>query len=310
MNRHVRLRVDPHVRRGNDRDACAQGELAAAANLFRKVGREPGCEHVHRRLGLRHGGALAQTGFHEQGRDDRGGVAHPRHGVQLTQCGNRQPEIRDETDVERAAVIGGTDADDRHRHAFNPDDASDDGGVRAEHAGPRLMPEDGDQRSPGPLLRRVEPAAERRPESQDVEIGRRRVLGGSTANAAFVEIAGGNRDRGGHRRRKDVGVLRHLLVGVIRDDDERLARGIVLIDVDEAIGVGERLVTEQHRVHDAEDRGVGADGEAEDQHRRRGETPIAHQAAEAVARVARQLVDGHRPARVAARLLDLLDAAE
>ena len=103
---------------------------------------------------------------------------------------------------------------------------------------------------------------------------------------------------------------RHRLVGVIRDDDERLAGGIVLIDVDEAIGVGERLVTEQHRVHDAEDRGVGADGEAEDQHRRRGEAPIAHQAAEAVARVARQRVEGRRPARVAAGFLDLLDAAE
>ncbi len=100
------------------------------------------------------------------------------------------------------------------------------------------------------------------------------------------------------------------LVGVIRDDDERLAGGIVLIDVDEAIGVGERLVTEQHRVHEAEDRGVGADGEAEDQHRRRGEAPIAHQAAEAVARVARQRVEGRRSARVAAGLLDLLDAAE
>jgi hypothetical protein len=55
-----------------------------------------------------------------------------------------------------------------------------------------------------------------------------------------VEIAGRNRNRGGHRRRKDVGVLRHLLVGVVRDDDERLAGGIILIDVDEAIGVGER----------------------------------------------------------------------
>ena len=224
--RHVRLRVDPHVRRGNDRDACAQRELARVAKLFRIVGREPASEHVHRRFGLRHGGALAQTGFHEQGRDDRrGGAQPPALGVHRRQCGNRQPEIRDETDVERAAVIGGTDADDRHRRAFNPNDASDDGRVRAEHAGPRLIPEDGDERCPGPLLRRVEPAAERRPESQDVEIGRRRELDGSTANAAVVEIAGGIRDGGGHRRRKDVGVLRHLLVGVIRDDDERLAGG-------------------------------------------------------------------------------------
>ena len=45
----------------------------AAAKLFRIVGREPASEDVHRRLGLRHGDALAQTGFHEQGRDDRRG---------------------------------------------------------------------------------------------------------------------------------------------------------------------------------------------------------------------------------------------
>ena len=127
---------------------------------------------------------------------------------------------------------------------------------------------------------------------------------------AFVEIAVGQRDRGGHRCRKGVGVLRYRLVDVVRDDDERLAGGIVLIDVDEAIGVGESLVTEQRRVHDAEDRGVGADGEAEDQHRRRGEPPIAHQAAEAVARVAHERVEGPCPARVAAGFLDLLDAAE
>jgi hypothetical protein len=43
--------MNPHVRRGNDRDACADGELGAAANLFRQGGHEPWCEDVHRRLG-------------------------------------------------------------------------------------------------------------------------------------------------------------------------------------------------------------------------------------------------------------------
>jgi len=172
------------------------------------------------------------------------------------------------------------------------------------------MPEDGDERSPTPLLRLVEPAAERWLESQDVEICRRRVLDDRIADGAVVEIADRVRNAGGHRRRKDVGVGRHLHVSGIRGDDERLARAVVLIDVDEAIGVGERLFTEQHRVHEAEDSRGGADGEAEDQHRRRGETPIAHQAAEAVARVARQRVEDRCPARVAAGFLDLVDAAE
>ncbi len=114
----------------------------------------------------------------------------------------------------------------------------------------------------------------------------------------------------GHRRREDVGVLRDLHVGGVRGDDERPARAVVLIDVDEAIGVGERLRAEQHRVHDAEDRGVGADGETEDQHRRRREAPVAHQAAEPLPCVAHERVPRAGPARVAACFLDLLDAAE
>ena len=61
-----------------------------------------------------------------------GGAAH-RGASDRRDRGNRQPEIRAETDVDGAAVIGRTDADDRHRHAFDPDDASDDRWVRAEH---------------------------------------------------------------------------------------------------------------------------------------------------------------------------------
>ena len=88
------------------------------------------------------------------------------------------------------------------------------------------------------------------------------------------------------------------------------AGAVVLIDVDEAIGVGERLSPEQHRVHDAEDRGVGADGDAEDQHRRRREPPVAHEAPQSVSRIAHERIPGTGPARIAGRFLDLLDAAE
>ncbi len=68
-----------------------------------------------------------------------------------------------------------------------------DGSAR-NTSGPRLMPEDGDERRPGPLLRLVEPAAERWPQSQDVEIGRRRELDDRVADGAVVEIA--DRDSG------------------------------------------------------------------------------------------------------------------
>ena len=294
-HRHrVRLRVDPHVRRGKNRDACTHGALALAAKLIRGLGDEPPSQNIHRRLGLRERDAVAQTGFDEQGRDYRGGTAHAGD-FSRRQSRNRQPEIRTDADVHGAAVIGGTDADDRHRHAVDLDDASEHGGVRAECSGPRLMSKDGDERSPGPFLRLIEPAAERRPQSQGVEVCRRRVFDHRGVDGAVEQIAGAHRNSGGRRRSEDVGVLGHLHVVRIRGDDKRPARAVVLIDVDEPIGIGERSFPKQHRVHEAEDRGVGADGEAEDQHRRRGETPIARQTANAVATVARERVEcNHR----------------
>jgi hypothetical protein len=162
------------------------------------------------------------------------------------------------------------------------------------------MADDRHGRSAGPLLGCVEPAAARRPESQDIEICRRRELDGAVTNGAVVEVSRGVRNTGGHRCRKDVGVLRHLQVDGVRRDDERPAEAIVLIDVDQAIGSGERLPAKQHRIDDAEDRGGGADGEAQDQDRRCRESPIAREAAERVARVARQRVEGGCSARVAA----------
>ena len=56
----------------NDRDAWAHRELALGAKLIRILGREPLREHVHRGFGLSQSDALAQTGFYEKGRDDRG----------------------------------------------------------------------------------------------------------------------------------------------------------------------------------------------------------------------------------------------
>ena len=120
-------------------------------------------------------------------------------------------------------MIGGTDADDRHRHAFDPDDASDDGGVGVEHSGPRLVAENGDERSAAPLLRLGEPAAERGPESEDVEVGRRRVLATAVADGAVVEIADRVRNVAAIVAAKMSVYCRHVQVGGIRADDERPA---------------------------------------------------------------------------------------
>ena len=120
-------------------------------------------------------------------------------------------------------------------------------------------------------------------------------LEGRVADSGVVEITRGHRQSGGHRSLEDVAVLRHLEVSGIRGNNERPARGIVLVDVDEAIRLGERLLAEQDRVHDAEDGGICADGEPQDQHRCGGEPPVAQHAAEAVAQVTRQRVESRRP---------------
>ena len=88
-------------------------------------------------------------------------------------------------------MIGWTDTDDRDRHAFHPNHASNDGGVGAEQPGPCLMSQDGDDWSPAPLLRGVEPATERRLQSENVEVRRGRVLDDGVAYNAIIEIAWG-----------------------------------------------------------------------------------------------------------------------
>ncbi len=175
--------------------------------------------------GLRHRAASRRRAFTRQGavivRNRRA-----RRRENRRDRGDRQPEVRDETDVDGAAVTGRTDADDRHRHTFDPDRAADRRTGSARNSLVHdLMPEDGDERRAGLLLGLVEPAAERRPQSQDVEIRRRRELDDAHC---------GRRRRGGSGRRsgcwsaivavEDVRVLRHFQVRGVRGDDERPTR--------------------------------------------------------------------------------------
>ena len=80
--------------------------------------------------------------------------------------------------------------------------------------------------------------------------------------------------------------------------------------VDEAIRVAIRQRAEEHGVHDAEDRGVGADAEREGEHRDGGEALVATHVAQAVPDVADQTLERGHPALVALGLLHGLDGAE
>jgi len=74
---------------------------------------------------------------------------------------------------------------------------------------------------------------------------------------------------------------------------------MLLDSINEAIRIGDRLLAEQDRVHEGENRGGGANGEAKDQHRRGGKAPVAHETPDPVARIAHERVPGGGRARVA-----------
>ena len=86
--------------------------------------------------------------------------------------------------------------------------------------------------------------------------------------------------------------------------------GPAAVDHDERFGVAHRQRAQQHRVDQREDRGVGADAQAERQRRRHDEAGPLQQAADAVAHVLRDVVCPAGAAHVAAGFLHLLDAAD
>ena len=201
-------------------------------------------------------------------------------------------------------------ADDRDRHALDPDGAADHGRIRTELPRPGLVPDDGHHRGAGRVLRRVEPAPERRPESQHGQIRRRGVFGDRRPQRALVQVVHAAWDERGGRAREDVGVRRHVQVGRVRVPIHAPGVGGVLIDVDETVGIGKRLLAEERRVDEAEDGGIGADAEAENEDGGGREAPVAGEAPDRVAGVAHERVDGARASSVPAHFLDLLDAAE
>ena len=105
---------------------------------------------------------------------------------------DRQPEVGDHADFERAAVARGSDTDDRRRQPLHVDGAADDARIRAKPRRPRPMTEDGHQRGARPFFVGGEPAAQRR---LDAEHGRERgcrVFRGTVAHRALaVSIAHG-----------------------------------------------------------------------------------------------------------------------
>jgi hypothetical protein len=117
------------------------------------------------------------------------------------------------------------------------------------------------------------------------------VLDGGGAQVPVCAIGHAVEQYGAHAG-KDVGVLGDVAIG----GKGRQCRGsriaAVLVDLDERILIGERLLAEQRGVDQTERRGVGADAECEDQNRGQRETPVVCEPAGGVPDVALQVVEG------------------
>ena len=217
----------------------------------------------------------------------------------------RLPQLRPHGELEAL----GHDADDRRRRAVDADDAADHLGVGAVAARPHAVPEHHDGGRAGPVVLGPKVAAEQRLDAEETE----RVRGDARA-----------RDPLG----RQLGVAhRHRRLGVGGDAAEagRLGPPVPVVEVRQpplaAVGVAHRQrhdavlvvdgqASDEHGVVHREPRAREPDAEPEGEHRRRREPAFLEQQPHREPQVVPRLVDPPRAARVAAHLLDGVEAAE
>ena len=172
----------------------------------------------------------------------------------------RPPELH-RCAVERARRR--QDADDRVRLVVEKDRAVDDGRIRAELGDPHAVTDDRHLVFAQLVLTGKKRPAQCRFGAKHLEVAR----GHQAASELDWFGAAGQRDRVAGLRRHEVedGVVSLPVEEVQRRDAVALASRRLLHDADDAIGVrvGERL--EQHRIHEAEDRRIGADADGQRQ---------------------------------------------
>ena len=242
-------------------------------------------------LGLRRGDAGPEP------RDERHEVAGPvARGVPRIER-QRHPDLRP---PRREIDAGRQHADDLARPAVDDDRPADDAGVGPEARAPQRVAQEHD----GVARRLILAGAE------DAAAGRR--------DAEDAEQLGGHARAGDAHRRAVAGQREHVTVGVGGDVHRRQraprrgqpAAGIHGVGGDETFRRRVRQPRHEDAVDEREDRGRGADAERDREDGGHGIGRLAQQRPRAVAQVLDDALDEHRAARVAARLLGLLDAAE
>ena len=167
------------------------------------------------------------------------------------------------------------DADDRARDAVENNRLAHDVRIAGKALLPEAVAEDGDRRAAGLVLVLGDPAADDRRQLEHAKQARRHAR---CTDALRVPLA--RQDAAAGRRAAD-GVEDGVLIAPVDVlGKRRRARGterLRVVDRDERVGIGEWQRFDQHRVHDAEHRRVGADAERQRDHGQRREPRIARE---------------------------------
>ncbi len=186
---------------------------------------------------------------------------------------DRHPELGGDA-WQGAGKSHGCDADDGGLHPREVDVLADNRRVEAKTRPPRRVAQHHQRRGAGPsVIAFHEPAAERHPDTEHVEVVRRDGLARDQdgalhrgEDAADVGSAG--------QPRKGVGIALDVeVVGIGRGQLGKIRAGAA-VDLDQPIALGQRVVPEEDRVDHGKERGVEANPQRQREHGR-GRQPRA-----------------------------------
>ncbi len=219
------------------------------------------------------------------------------------------------------------DTDNGEGRAIHANRLADDGGIAEKPALPVAMTDNRRGFRTGAVVRRSKRSAERGWHAQAIVVGAAHDLRGSE----FGAVIGGDGHRTDPCECKYVGergrVIAELFerrcrkrgsqLGTVRAGPAvpRVASNhavlpLQAVERNQVLGILHRECTEEHCVHDAEHRGVGADAQREDGDRRSREADVPDQRPAREAQVAPEIVDQPQPEARPTLVLVLLDRPE
>ena len=226
---------------------------------------------------------------------------------------DRDPDVRRlgrGLQVRGKVEAGRHDADDEMVAAVEGNRPADDGRIRAELPLPETVAQDGDIGLSWPALFGQERASEHGVHAEDREQAGRHAHGDQHLRVLAMrqpESSVAIERESLERARLPRPVLE---VGIGRPVAPALGLRIGFPHLNQAVRVGVRKRSDQRRVHRAEDRRVGANGEGERQDADDGKARLAHEAADGEPQIARNGIQKRQHALVVPALRDRLRAAQ